>query len=346
MSVGAALAVFSLAFVLAFGLTPVAIWVGKRWRIVAVAGGRRRHCGEVVRIGGLGLYPAFCAAALASLALDVPRGDPLEPVRLTGTLLGMSLVWVMGLLDDRYSLPPWAQMAGLVAASGVAILFRVFIEVFNNPVTDSPIWVEWYLMVPITIVWIVGMTGTLNVLDGLDGLATGVTAIAALVLFLHMLRLGQHSVALLPLALVGCCLGFLPYNYSPARIFLGGGAYLLGYALGTLSIIAGAKVASALLVLWLPILDLVWQIYARWRRGQPMSLGDRGHLHFRLLDMGWPQGRIVLGYYVITASLGGIALFSPSRLLKLAALLVAGVLITVVLSMLRRSIGDETATGR
>ena len=154
-----------------------------------------------------------------------------------------------------------------------------------------------------------GMTGTVNMLDGLDGLATGVTAIAALVLFVHMLRLGQYSVSLLPLALLGCCLGFLPLQLLPRRAsFLGGGAYVLGFALATLSIVAGAKVASALLVLWVPIVDVVWQVYSRWRRGQPMALGDRGHLHFRLQDLGWPRRRIVLLYYAITALLGAVAL--------------------------------------
>ena len=219
----------------------------------------------------------------------------------------------------------------------MAILFQVFIELFNNPFTDAQVQVQWYLMVPITLIWIIGMTGTVNVLDGLDGLATGVTGIAALILFVHMLRLGQYSVSLLPLALLGCCVGFLFFNSSPARIFLGGGAYLLGYGLATISIVSGAKVASALLVLWPAILDVLWQGYVRWHRGQPLGLGDRGHLHFRLVDMGWPQGRIVTLYYVITALLGTVALLSPTRILKLVVLSVAGVLLLALFVMLTRT---------
>ena len=189
----------------------------------------------------------------------------------------MAIIWITGLADDRYKLPPAAQLGGLIAGAVVAILFKVFVERFNNPLTDEQIVVDWYLMLPISLVWIVGLTNMVNSIDGLDGLAAGVTAIAAAVLFIHMLRLGQYSVSLLPLALLGCCLGFLRFNFSPARIFLGGGAYVLGFGVATLSIVSGAKVATALLVMWLPIVDLIWQVYSRWRRGS-RSHGRPGHI--------------------------------------------------------------------
>lgn len=342
--------IFAMVFIVAVGLTvlltPVSIHLGKRWGLVDRPGGRRKHKGIVSRIGGLMLFPCFLVAALLPVLLGVPRDDSLELTRLMGVLLGMGVVWIMGLLDDRYKFSFWPQLAGLLIAAAVAIASHVFIERFNNPLTDQQIVVDWYLMVPLTLVWIIGMSGTMNSLDGLDGLATGVTGIAAVVLFVHMMRLGQYSVALLPLALIGCCLGFLVYNFSPARIFLGGGAYLLGYALATISIVSGAKMASALLVLWLPILDMAWQAYARWRRGQSPGLGDRGHLHFRLQDMGWPQARIVLIYYSITLALGGIALLSPSRMLKFGVLVgvaMAGVLAFI---MLTRRTGDAVESGR
>jgi UDP-N-acetylmuramyl pentapeptide phosphotransferase/UDP-N-acetylglucosamine-1-phosphate transferase len=140
--------------------------------------------------------------------------------------------------------------------------------------------------------------------------------------------------------------GFLPYNFFPARIFLGGGAYMLGFALGALSIVAGAKVASALLVVWVPIVDVAWQIYSRWRRRQPLGLGDRGHLHFRLQDRGWPQSRIVLLYYGVTALLGVLALSVSSRLLKSAVLIAVGCIVVIVLALLTRTGGDRTPSGR
>jgi UDP-GlcNAc:undecaprenyl-phosphate GlcNAc-1-phosphate transferase len=340
---------FALVLGVGFGgvalLTPLAIGLGKRWGIVDRPGGRRTHIGEIPRIGGLGIYPAFALAALVPVWLGVERSDPLELTRLAGVLAGMGIVWIVGLLDDRFKLSPLAQLAGLAAAALVAIGCKVFIEVFNNPFTDRQIWIDWYLMLPISLAWLVGMTDTVNMADGLDGLATGVTAIAAGVLFIHMLRLGQYSVSLLPLALIGCCLGFLVFNFYPARIFLGGGAYVLGYALGALAIVAGAKVASVLLVLWLPIVDIVWQVYSRWRRGQPISLGDRGHLHLRLQDLGWPVGRIVLLYYGITALLGAVALLSPLRILKLAILVGAGLAILILLAIVARAGSDDVATG-
>ena len=341
--------IFALVLAVAFGLTalltPLAIKIGRRGDLVDYPGGRRKHRSAVVRIGGLALYPAFAAAALVPLMLGIPRDDPLETTRLTGVLVGMGAVWLFGLADDKIRLSFWPQILALLGSSVLAIYFKVFVEVFNSPFTDQQVRVDWYLMVPITIAWIAGMTGTVNMLDGLDGLATGVTAISAGVLFVHMLRLEQYTVALLPLALIGVCLGFLPYNWAPARIFLGGGAYFLGYALASLSIVAGAKVASALLVLWLPILDVVWQVYSRWRRGQPIGLGDRGHLHLRLQDVGWSQQRIVLIYYGITALLGAIALSSATRTLKLTVLLVVGAAILCGLALLTRHGGDRTETG-
>lgn len=338
-----AILVLLLSAGLTYVLTPLAIHLGRRWNLVDLPGGRRKHRGKLVRIGGLALYPALVVAIL--FTLNLPRRDPLEITRITGVLLSLGLVWVYGLLDDRFRLPGWAHIVAMAAASLVAIAFKVFVEVFNNPFTDLQVKVDWYVMVPLTMVWLVGMANTVNIVDGIDGLATGVTAIASLILCIHMVRLEQYTVALLPLALLGCCLGFLPYNFYHARIILGGGAFVLGYALGALSIVAGAKVATALLVVWMPLLDIVWQLYCRWRRGQSVGLGDRGHLHFRLQDMGWPSPRIVLLYYAITAALGSAALLISSRLLKLGVMVVVGLLILAMLIVLRRRTGDVTPSG-
>jgi len=345
MTIWPFVAVFAVALGLTLALTPVSIWLGKRLDIVDRPGGRRRHTGVVVRIGGLALFPAFAVAALLPVTLRLPRQDPLELIRLVGVVVGVGIIWVMGLLDDRFKLRPGLQFLGMALAAVAAILCKVFIEVFNSPFSGRQVFIDWYLMVPLTFGWLVGMTETVNMLDGVDGLATGVTAIASLVLFIHMVRLGQLTVALLPLALLGVCLGFLVFNFYPAKVFLGGGAYVLGYALGALAIVAGAKVATALLVLWVPIVDIAWQVYSRWKRGQPISLGDRGHLQFRLQDSGWSAPQISLLYYAITAGLGALALFSPSRILKLIVLLVLAGLVLLGLWVLTRKMGDRTPTG-
>jgi UDP-GlcNAc:undecaprenyl-phosphate GlcNAc-1-phosphate transferase len=175
------------------------------------------------------------------------------------------------------------------------------------------------------------MMNTVNFLDGVDGLSAGVSLIATVVMLLHMLREGQYSVALLPAALAGALLGFLAFNFQPARLFLGGGALFLGFMLAGLGIIAGAKVALLLLVLGVPIADALWQILFRARHGRSPMSGDRGHLHFRLQDIGWSPRRISLAYGAICALFGAIALspLSPAAKLVTLALLVALVLIVL-----------------
>ena len=158
-----------------------------------------------------------------------------------------------------------------------------------------------------------------------------------------MLREQQYSVALLPLALLGATLGFLPYNFHPAKVFLGSGSMVLGYAIAALGIAAGAKLALILLVLSIPIVDVAWLIISRWRAGRSAAEADRRHLHFRLLDVGFSQRQVVLLYYAYCILLGTAALLIDSRLLKLAALVGLGVLVLVLLAWLaRRTLGRDS----
>jgi UDP-GlcNAc:undecaprenyl-phosphate GlcNAc-1-phosphate transferase len=178
-----------------------------------------------------------------------------------------------------------------------------------------------------TALWMVGIINTVNWLDGLDGLAAGVGTIACLLFAWHSFRLdleGQEAVAAFPLALAGALLGFLPFNFTPARIFLGTtGAYFLGYNLATMAILSPAKIATALLVLAIPILDSVWRVIDRLRQGHSPFHGDRGHLHFVLVDAGWPTRAIVLGYYGLTVLFGLVAIYSTGYT-KLIILVVLG----------------------
>jgi UDP-N-acetylmuramyl pentapeptide phosphotransferase/UDP-N-acetylglucosamine-1-phosphate transferase len=183
----------------------------------------------------------------------------------------------------------------------------------------------WGIVVAVTLFWVMGMMNTVNWLDGLDGLATGVGFIAAALFAIHSYRLGQLEIALFPTALAGACLGFLPSNFHPARVFLGtAGAMVLGYALATLSILAPARIATALLVLGIPIVDVAWLIVSRWQRGRSPVQAGRDHLHHRLLDLGLGQRQIVALYYLFCLLFGSLALVAPSRLFKLVALLVLG----------------------
>jgi len=333
--------VFLLAFGLAYGLVPWAQRLGERYEMLAVPGPRRIHRRITPRSGGIALYLAFIIALLTSLALPSsllpPRQDPKELTRLTGLLLGSTFMFLVGLYDDRRELGPFPQLAAQGLAALIAIRYLIFIEVVNDPLTDRQVWFPWPFTVAFTIFWIAGAINTVNWLDGLDGLAAGVTAILSAILAIHMYREGQHSVVLLPLALLGATLGFLPHNFHPARIFMGScGSFFLGFTVGTLSIIAGAKMATVLLVLGIPILDAAWQIFHRLREGRSSMEADLGHLHFRLLALGLSQRQIVGLYYVLCAFFGVLALLLPSRLYKLLALIILGGVTGVVLALVSR----------
>ncbi len=333
--------VFLTAASAAAAMTPLAASLGRRLGIVDRPGGRRTHQGEIPRLGGIGLFVPFLLAVGVGLALGVPTADPKEPLRLLGLALGSLWMFLVGLADDRWDLAPALQLAAQGIAGGIAIATVIFIERVNNPLTNRVIVFPMPLVVLLTLFWIMGMINTVNWLDGLDGLAAGVGAILCLVLAVHMHRVGQPSVALLPMALLGATVGFLPYNFHPARVFMGSnGAFFLGYALGCLGIMAGARVATVLLVMGIPIVDVAWQIVDRLRRRQPPGRGDRGHLHFRLLDWGIPQRTIVLAYWAFCGFFGLLALTLSSRLYKLVALVVLSALVVLALSLLSRGKGD------
>ena len=329
--------VFGVGLAVALISTPLAAAWGRRLGIVDRPGARRRHKGAIPRTGGIALFLAFMAAALLAQWLPVPRQDVKELTRFVGIAAGMVFLFVAGQIDDLYELRPGPQYAVQAISGLIAIAFLVFIERVMNPFTDKLFVFPYYwLTVGFTLVWIMGMINTINFLDGLDGLATGVGAIVSAVLAIHMIREGQYSVALLPLALLGATLGILPFNFSPARIFLGSGSLILGYAIATLGIAAGAKLALLLLVLAIPIIDVAWLIISRLRAGESIGQADRRHLHFRLLDLGLSQRQVVLLYYGYCALLGASALLIGSRLLKLVALVVLGVATIGVLAWLTR----------
>ena len=332
--------VFLTAFFLALALTPLAARVALRTGAVDQPAARRVHEQPTPRLGGLSLFLAFFVAVAVSLLY--PRSDPNEMARLMGLFIGCVLMFVMGAYDDHRELKAAPQLVVQVIAAAVAVASGVIILEVPNPFGET-LHLEAWFAVPFTLFWLVGTMNTVNWLDGVDGLAGGVVVIAGVVMFIHTFRLEQYSIALLALALVGATLGFLPFNFFPAKIFMGSaGAFVLGFALGVLSIIGGAKVATALLALGIPILDVAWQILARIRAGRSPFAADRGHLHHRLLDLGLSQRAIVLCYYLLTAIFGALALTLPSGAYKLMALVVIGSGAVLVLV----KIGQQTTDKR
>lgn len=338
--------VFAAAFLISLLVTPLSIKLGGRWQVVAEPGGRRIHLGYISRLGGVALFAGFFGAGLLVFALSAagvwPAIGAEDAKLLAGVLLGSAFIFGFGVLDDKFEFPSWPQFAAQFSAALIAIGFDIIVERVTLPLFGYTVFPGW-ITYPLTVFWVMGMINTVNWLDGLDGLAAGVTAIASLLFAVHAYSLGQTTVALFPLALAAACLGFLPFNFHPARVFMGSsGSMLLGFALASLSILAPAKVATALLVLSVPIIDVAWLIIWRWRRGNPTQAG-RDHLHYRLLDLGLSQRQIVLLYYSFCTAFGVLALIIEVRLFKLLALAVIGVMTLALLWRLSRAdAADQT----
>lgn len=319
---------------------------------LAHPGPRSVHRVPTPTVGGIAIVGGFVAALLLSLLLEpcspLLARSPYEHLRIGLLLAGALVVATISFIDDLRPLSPWLRLAVHVGAALIAVgpylwdhtLYPdvmgdlteargIILTAFNVPLIQqihlhnlSP-----WLAVGATLLWIVGLQNMLNWVDGLDGLAAGVTFIASLVLALHALNLGQWTVALLPLALAGACAGFLPYNLHPARIFMGDvGAMTLGYLLAVSAIMGGAKMATALLVLGVPILDMAWLILWRVVHGRSMAAAGRDHLHIRLVDLGFSQRQVVGFYYAISGAFGIIALLNVTPMTKLFALAALGVL--------------------
>lgn len=289
----------------------------------------------IPRTGGYALFFAFLIAVLLGAYL-IPRSD-VEGMRLVGVLLGALAILPLAYLDDKRRLGPLPQLAGQIAIAAIPISFGILAGSIATPFWGT-IYLPAVLIVPFTVIWIVGMINTMNLVDVMDGLASGVAAIAALVLLARgVLDFGQYDIAILPAALAGVCIGFLPRNFHPARIFMGSsGSMLLGYALAVMAIMGGAKVATALLVLGVPIADVAWVIMRRLAAGRsPMLGGDQRHLPQRLYRAGLSQRQIVLSLYALCAIFGvAAARFSPTW--KAVAFVALAALMATILFILAR----------
>jgi UDP-GlcNAc:undecaprenyl-phosphate GlcNAc-1-phosphate transferase len=323
-----------IAFCVTLIFMPLMIFLGKRYGIVAKAGGRHINEGDergVSKLGGVAVFLGFTTAVIIAQYLNVPRFDPNEIIRLIGLLSGGTLMCIVGVIDDKYELSPLQLGTAQIIVAGIAVLFQIIIETFNNPLTGTQVegW-PYIVTVTLSMFWLGLMMNTVNFMDGLDGLVGGIAFIAGIVLFIHSaFILNQVSVSLLPLALAGSSFAFLLFNFYPAQVFLGGGAMYLGFIMGSLAIIGGAKMATILLVMGLPLMDLTWQAFNRMRQGKNPMVGDRGHIHFRLQDIGFTQRQIVLIYYLFCAFFGVLTLITSSQIFKFVAFSTMVILIMI-----------------
>ena len=284
------------------------------------------------RTGGYGVLVAFWLAI--GLSYLVAPSDlerlPADNVRLFGVLVGSLTLVPLAVLDDRRRLGPWPQLIGQVVAATIPTLFGLRMDEVATPL--GIVTVPDALAAPLAVLWIVAMMNAINLLDTMDGLAGGVAAIAASVLFLRTLWFGQASIAIVPLALGGACLGFITRNWHPARIILGSsGALFLGYMLGVVTVVGGVKIGTAFLLLAIPILDVAWVAYRRLaQRRSPLRGGDAEHLPHRLRLLGMSDRAIVLALYLVCA-LVGVAVLATHSLMPtvekayLAAIVVVGI---------------------
>ncbi|MBI4437780.1 undecaprenyl/decaprenyl-phosphate alpha-N-acetylglucosaminyl 1-phosphate transferase [Candidatus Uhrbacteria bacterium] len=316
-----------LAFVLSFLLT---VFV----RRLALASGavdrpssvRKIHTRPVARLGGLAIFLSLAAVVIGILATsDALTSGEITRLHYIGVLLGGSVLMIGGALDDRYNLPPHTTIIAPILAALVAIGFGIEVDKLTNPLGGVLLLAPWQSDV-LVFAWLMIVMYTTKFLDGLDGLATSVTGVGTFMILLLALTTVyfQPDVALLSSVSVGALLGFLFWNVHPASIFLGeGGSTLVGFLLGILAVISGGKVATALLVLGIPLLDVVWVVARRMREGglARVFVGDKKHLHHRLLALGWGQTRIVILYVAVALAFGLTALFLQSRQ-KLVALIV------------------------
>ena len=324
-----------VAFLLSFSATPAVISLAKKIGAVDEPKDERRvHKKAMPLIGGLAIFYGFIISVLCFAVVDE---------QIMGLLIGSVIIVTAGVIDDMKDMPAKVKLLFQLIAASVVIFFGVDINHIANPFYKffGPMYIPLgYWSIPVTLVWIVGVTNAVNLIDGLDGLAVGVSSIASVSLLALTVLTDNLNVAIIMAALAGAGFGFLPYNFNPAKIFMGDtGSMFLGFILSSVSIMGLTKMyaiisfAIPILILGLPIFDTAFAILRRVAKGKPIMSPDRGHLHHRLLDAGFSQRQAVAILYTLTAILCMTALVVSMKDITRAALLVASVIGIVVLTL-------------
>ena len=306
--------VFASAAILTLALTPIVRRFVVHHEVVDLPDERRVNTVPMPRAGGLAIAASFLLTSSAFLLLNqslhiVPV--PIPANELAALLAGGAAAAALGALDDFFDLKARWQLVGQIGLAVFAVAAGIVIDFINNPFGPGVIRFVGPLAAGFTIFWIVGMINSINFIDGLDGLSSGIALIAAVTLGLISLsvQVRQPLVAVLCFALAGSLLGFLRWNLYPAIIFSGtSGVQFVGYTLAVLSILGTAKVAVALLVLGVPIIDTFWIIVRRLSQGRSPFSPDRHHIHHRLLDMGLSHRQTVFVIYGLCLSLAVLSL--------------------------------------
>lgn len=331
-----------LSFITAFAAVPLSIKLAFAIGAVDNPNQRKVHVRTMPRLGGLGIFAGFMLGIL--LLPDLPSA-------FKGIIYGGLAIFLVGLLDDIYKLSAWIKLAGQLIAALIAVYFGITVHFVTNPF-DGLLNLG-ILSLPVTVLWIIGITNAINLIDGLDGLAGGVSLIAAATLGAIALLKGNMPVFYVSFLLTAALLGFLPYNFHPARTFMGdGGSNFLGFILACLSVMGTAKGATAIslflpiVILGIPIFDTFFAIIRRMNKGVPIFKPDKDHLHHRLMALGLSHRGCVLVIYGISAVFAGIAVAlsmvsSPKALWVLGLLLVLVIIGADKIGLLRGEIKRE-----
>ena len=293
---------------------------------------RRMHDHPIPRLGGLAIFIGCVVSILAFAEIDM---------NLRGILLGSCLVVAVGVVDDSHPLGAGVKFILQIVAALIAVGHGVVIETIANPFPwGGTYWSFGIWAVPITVIWIVAVTNSVNLIDGLDGLADGVSTIGAFTMLVIALLMGDLEIAVITAALVGACVGFLPFNRNPAKIFMGDtGSTFLGFMLGTVSVIGLFKLYAMIsfivpfIILGFPIFDTVSAFTRRILKGQNPMKADRSHTHHKLIDMGMNQKQAVSTLYIVSGVLGLSAVMLTTTSAGKAALFILALVICGVVAV-------------
>lgn len=320
-----------VSFAVAAAFTPLAIWLAPRIGAMDIPmDGRRVHKKAMPRFGGMAIYIAIMVGMFFFASHD--KGIP-------GIMVGCTLIFIIGAIDDLKELRASVKLAGQVVCGAVVYGMGIRIEFITNLFGHGNMIFGDIACFMATVFWIVAITNAMNIIDGLDGLAAGVSSISALcigyVAYIH----GQYVPTVAMMVIAGAALGFLPYNFNPAKTFMGDcGSQLLGFSLAAFSILGTVKGATIVvvvipaLVLGLPIFDTAFAIVRRIVRHQPIGMADKEHLHHRIIKAGFGQRRAVMIMYCISAIMGIVAvLYSRGYVIETLGLVAVVIMLLYVL---------------
>jgi len=324
---------FIISALISGGLTFYIKLLAEKRKLFDLPSSRKIHPRPLPRLGGLALVITFLIIVIgytfASGRLTFSSSKFfIFDQKILGLILGLLILLIVGVVDDIRGLGPLKKLFWQILAAVIVVSFGVSISFLRLPFGQhldlSSIIYHFCLFGHcfnvailaglLSVFWIVLLINTFNFLDGLDGLATGIALISAAVIFFLSLNLGQDANALLAAIIAGIALGFLPWNFNPARIFLGdSGSMALGYLVAVLAMISGGKLATSFLVLGIPVLDVGWVVLRRIFKGVSPLVADKRHFHHRLLTAGLSQRQAVLILYLISLIFGSIAVLSKTQ---------------------------------